>query len=47
MAARGREIADARYSEAVSRKKHLDYFTSLEPGGHPMTRASTQRSSPG
>jgi glycosyltransferase involved in cell wall biosynthesis len=26
---RGREIANARYSEAISRKKHLDYFTSL------------------
>lgn len=36
IAARGREIADARYSEAVSRKRHLDYFTSLEPGGRPI-----------
>jgi hypothetical protein len=47
MAARGREIADERYTEAVSRKKHLDYFTSLEPGGRPIMSASTQRSSRG
>jgi glycosyltransferase involved in cell wall biosynthesis len=39
MASRGRRLADERYSETVSRKKHLDYFTSLEPGGHPIARA--------
>jgi glycosyltransferase involved in cell wall biosynthesis len=30
LARRGRAIADERYSEAVSRKKHLDYFASLD-----------------
>ncbi|HXI28241.1 MAG TPA: glycosyltransferase family 4 protein [Vicinamibacterales bacterium] len=33
MATRAGEIAGERYSEAISRKKHLDYFTSLTPGG--------------
>jgi glycosyltransferase involved in cell wall biosynthesis len=36
MAARARAIADERYGEALSRKKHIDYFTSLKPGGHPF-----------
>ena len=31
VAARARAIADERYSEAVSRRKHVDYFTSLAP----------------
>ncbi len=31
--ARARAIAGDRYSERVSRKKHLDYFTSLRPIG--------------
>jgi glycosyltransferase involved in cell wall biosynthesis len=47
MAARGREIADERYSEAVSRTKHLDYFTSLKPGGRPIPSASTRKYSTG
>jgi glycosyltransferase involved in cell wall biosynthesis len=47
MAARGREIADERYSEAVSRTKHLDFFTSLEPGGRPIPGASTRKYSNG
>jgi glycosyltransferase involved in cell wall biosynthesis len=46
MAARGREIAGARYSEAVSRRKHLDYFTSLDPGRRPIASASTPRYPP-
>jgi len=33
IAARAGEIAGERYSEAISRRKHLDYFTSLTPGG--------------
>ncbi len=37
---RGREIADERYSESVSRKKHVDYFTSLKPGGRCIPRGS-------
>jgi hypothetical protein len=36
MAARARQIASERYSEEVSRRKHVDYFTSLQPGGHPI-----------
>ena len=32
IAARAHRIAIDRYSEAVSRKKHVDYFTSLRPG---------------
>ena len=36
VAMRAREIADERYSERVSRKKHVDYFTSLKPGGRPI-----------
>ena len=31
LAARGRRIAEDRYSEAVSRRRHVDYFTSLRP----------------
>lgn len=34
---RAREIAQARYSEEVSRRKHVDYFTSLRPGSRPIT----------
>jgi hypothetical protein len=37
MAARGREIAERRFSENVSRAQHVDYFTSLKPGGDPLT----------
>jgi glycosyltransferase involved in cell wall biosynthesis len=36
MAARAREIAVDRYSEEVSRSKHVGYFTSLKPGGCPI-----------
>ena len=43
MAARGREIADERYSERVSRKKHVDYFTSLEQGTRPFAEHSSTR----
>ena len=32
VAARARAIAEERYSEAVSRQKHVQYFTSLTPG---------------
>ena len=37
VAARARQIADERYSEAISRQKHIDYFTSLKPGCRPFT----------
>jgi glycosyltransferase involved in cell wall biosynthesis len=33
---RAHEIAEARYSEVISRRKHVDYFTSLMPGGSPL-----------
>jgi len=36
LAERARQIADERYSEKVSRQKHVEYFTSLKPGGHPL-----------
>jgi Glycosyl transferases group 1 len=36
VASRAHEIAQARYSEAVSRQKHVDYFTSLTPGANPI-----------
>lgn len=38
MARRAREIAGERYSERVSRRTHVDYFTSLKPGGTPLHR---------
>jgi len=36
IARRARQIAEERYSEQVSRKQHVGYFTSLQPGGHPI-----------
>ena len=36
IATRAREIAAGRYSEGVSRRLHVDYFTSLKPGGRPL-----------
>jgi len=36
VAERARAIAEERYSESVSRQKHVDYFTSLRPGGRPV-----------
>jgi hypothetical protein len=36
MSARARELAGARYGEDLSRKQHVDYFTSLRPGGRPI-----------
>ncbi len=36
IAARAREIAEQRYSEAVSRKKHVEYFESLKPRDEPI-----------
>ena len=38
MGARARQIAEERYSEDVSRKRHVDYFTSLKTGGRPIRR---------
>jgi len=36
IATRAHQIAEERYSESVSRKKHVDYFTSLKPGDRPI-----------
>lgn len=36
VAQRARAIAEARYSEAVSRSRHVDYFTGLRPGARPF-----------
>ncbi len=36
LADRARRIADDRYSEEVSRRLHVDYFTSLAPGATPL-----------
>jgi glycosyltransferase involved in cell wall biosynthesis len=44
VAARAREIADARYSESVSRRKHVEYFASLKPGGRPIAGRAQRRS---
>jgi hypothetical protein len=41
VAARARDIAAERYTEAVSRKKHVDYFTSLRAGGCPIVGPSS------
>ena len=40
IAARARQIAVERYSEDVSRKRHVDYFTSLRPGVRPIANTS-------
>lgn len=34
---RARRIGEARYSEHVSRRRHVDYFTSLKPRNGPIT----------
>lgn len=43
IAERAREIADERYSEQASRRKHVDYFTSLEPGARPIAGHTRSR----
>ena len=43
MADRSFEIARERYSEDVSRRKHLDYFTSLKPGARPIAKHTGMR----
>jgi glycosyltransferase involved in cell wall biosynthesis len=43
VADRGRQIAEERYSESASRKKHVDYFTSLKPGGRPIAERARTR----
>jgi glycosyltransferase involved in cell wall biosynthesis len=36
MAARARQISEERYTEAVSRRTHVDFFTSLKTGNSPI-----------
>ena len=43
VAVRAHQIAEARYSERVSRKKHVEYFTSLKPGGRPIAERARPR----
>jgi glycosyltransferase involved in cell wall biosynthesis len=38
LAARAREISEVRYSEHASRRRHLDYFTALQPRTGPIAR---------
>jgi glycosyltransferase involved in cell wall biosynthesis len=38
VATRAHQIAEERYSEEVSRKRHLDYFTSLRSGACPIAK---------
>jgi glycosyltransferase involved in cell wall biosynthesis len=38
---RARRIAEDRYSEAVSRMRHVEYFEALKPGGSPIDIQST------
>ena len=37
VASKAREIAHDRFSEAISRKKHVEYFCSLTSGGAPLS----------
>jgi glycosyltransferase involved in cell wall biosynthesis len=43
IATRAHRIAEERYSERVSRLKHVDYFTSLKPGGRPIAEHARTR----
>lgn len=43
VATRAHQIAEERYSERVSRRKHLDYFTSLKPGACPIAEHTRGR----
>jgi glycosyltransferase involved in cell wall biosynthesis len=43
VALRAHQIARERYSEDVSRKKHVDYFTSLKPGARPFVEHTAVR----
>jgi glycosyltransferase involved in cell wall biosynthesis len=36
LAARAKALAQTRYSESVSRRRHVDYFTSLNPHQDPL-----------
>jgi len=45
MASRARQLADERYSESVSRRRHVDYFTSLTPSGRPILHTPHEHAS--
>ena len=45
VASRAREIAEQRYSETVSRDRHVRYFTSLTPGCSPLPALGSPRRS--
>ena len=47
VATRAREIAEQRYSERVSRDRHVRYFTSLTPGCSPLPAIGSPRRSRG
>jgi glycosyltransferase involved in cell wall biosynthesis len=42
LAGRARQIADTRYSEAASRRTHVDYFTSRRGGNAPVVAGVTR-----
>jgi glycosyltransferase involved in cell wall biosynthesis len=42
VSSRAAALAQQRYAEDVSCKLHVDYFTSLEPGGRPLGNASSR-----
>jgi len=42
IADRARQIADERYAETVSRRLHVDYFTSLKPNRSPIEQPARQ-----
>jgi glycosyltransferase involved in cell wall biosynthesis len=41
MAARARHLAEERYSEDLSRRQHVEYFTSLKAGRRPIASTSS------
>jgi glycosyltransferase involved in cell wall biosynthesis len=43
VATRAHQIAEERYSESVSRRKHVEYFTSLKPGARPIAGHTRSR----
>jgi glycosyltransferase involved in cell wall biosynthesis len=45
VSARARQIAEQRYSEALSRRTHVEFFTSLTAGARPIARPVSARHS--
>jgi glycosyltransferase involved in cell wall biosynthesis len=46
VAARARQIATARFSEEISRRRHVEYFTSLASRGYPIDTSREANSLP-